>query len=256
MSRVYETLTVFGRDFHFEWECPGTWNDLSAAQLRKIIQLQQLGLPNLKYLALAVIVLLRVKYSLVKQVVLSKRLNDEYLLLADFLLDEKQYLTRNLIGRYRGFKTVSKWQEMVTKQYFIAETYLDLYLKTRDDLYLDHFMCAFYTKRKSFSEINEDMDYVLFKHWPKDVKLAVLTFYTGARQEFQANPNFKHAFKKGKGSSKALSQSLMKLRSQMAGNDLTKTNTIDATPLPEFFFQLNKDIEDAEQRSQQLSRRG
>lgn len=257
MSQVRQTLTLFKRDFHFLWSCPGTWNDLDAWQLRRIVALQQFGLSKLRFMALCVPILLKVKKSLVKQWVIGRTLNAEYLELARFLTDEKQLLTRNLIGSYRGFKTVSKWQEMVAKQYFVAEGYLAKYRETHDASWLNYFLCAFYiAPNKEFASIDEDKDYKLFINWPMDVKLSVLAFYVGARQEFQNSPNFSRAFKKGGSGRVNVIESLMKMRSNMAGNTLTQTKLIDATPLPELFFQLNKDIEDAEQRAQQLRSRG
>lgn len=256
MSQVNQIYTVFGRDFHFEWECPGKWNDLNSWQLRRIIALQQIGLPRLRFMALCVPILLNVRRSLVKQFVLGRTLNAEYLQLTDFLVSDEQYLTRNIIGRYRGLKTVKRWQDMVGRQYFIAEGYLDQYRQTQDAKWLDYFLCAFYAPDdQEFATVDEDVNCQLFKKWPMDVKLCILAFYAGSRREFQQVKQYKKAFKKGSGRGGSVAESLMKLRSQMAGNDLTKTKQIDATPLPELLFQLNKDIADAEQRTQQLSSR-
>jgi hypothetical protein len=248
MSKVYETLTVLGRDFHFEWECPGQWNGLNAWQLRRIINLQQMGLTPLQFLAFAVPVLLEVPKSLIKQFVLGRRINDEYLELSSFLLDKDQHLSKNVFATNRGFKAASKWQELYGKNFFAAEIYLNEYMKAKDPLMLDHFVASLYTTKDELHLVNPERDYHKFAKWPMEVKLAIVTFYTGCRIEFHAT--YPRVFKKGKGGSTGYGKGLLNLRSQLAKNDLAKTNGIDATPLPEMLFQLTKDIEDAQDKSQ------
>lgn len=200
-------------------------------------------------------ILLKTKKSLVKQWVISRRFNPDYLLLCNFLLEENEGLTQNTIGNYRGWHGISRWQDMFGKNFFSAEVYLDQYRQRQDPLMLDKLIASlYYRPLHAVYAVDSERDYDHFSKWPMDVKLSILTFYVGARKQMHAT--FKNVFKAGKSDKKVnAGREILKLRSQMAQNDLSKTDIIDRKPIAEILFQLEKDIEDAHKRAEQLSKR-
>lgn len=238
---------MFKRDFHFEWECPGSWNELSAWQLRRIARLEVLkGNPKL-YRLQAVLVLFRVQKSILRQFVFGQCFNNDYLLFADFLLEKDKYLTENPIAKYRGFTALNHWRHMPYMQWNMAEVFFSAYNESQKVEDLNKLVATLYTKAgKVYDDDQHNANYKRISKWPFDIKMAVYLWYYGSNQAMRAYAP--KVFKSGKGGKAGGSygNALVNLMLNMAKNDLTKQKEVAAAKMPLVLAQLEKDITDAE----------
>lgn len=172
---------------------PTQWNELTAMQLRKIVQ-----------------ILLGSDLLIPGQVKLFKILTgcswwnlwrigpweyDDKLYLTEFLLKENS-LTKNLIPQYRGlFGPADEFNNMIVSEFIFAEQFYALH-KNNEPTALDSLIATLYRPAKRFynRKLNKDGDIrkefndnVLpfytgkVSKWPMDVKLSILHWYEGCR---------------------------------------------------------------------------
>jgi len=183
-----------------EYSIPGCWNELTAAQLVEIMDACYVR----KYEPLTLLmkffkILIDVSYRTWRK--LKPEEIDELLYLVTFLFEEKTNLTKQLLPVYdRLYGPSDDIGNMLMGEFTFSEHY---FLKWKDDRTdddaLNHFVAAIYrpAKKNYDFRMNPDGDcrekfnqnisarYAddIISKWPLKIKLAIVTWYGGCRQQ-------------------------------------------------------------------------
>lgn len=241
--------------------CPGIWNELSFAQLRKIVMLEAQRLPVGEFLERAALVLFNIHWwNLKKRYVFSFLLSDEdqldLQLFGQFLLDRGK-LTINPQPIYRQHHGLHKWSQLELLEWVLAEGFYVNFTRSKDEDQLNKLVAVLYRpagtgdplsadatgdSRQPFNSNNVEARAKLISRWPLDVRLVALTFYEGIRS--QVNAALPKGGKKQSRNSN-YGQALMNMLHGLSDNDLTRLPAVAKMKLPVVISQLNKNLEDA-----------
>jgi hypothetical protein len=245
VSKLIDSYHLFGKEFQFEWECPGTWNELDTWQLRRIAAMEGKHLHHLQYDLKAFLILFKVRKSIWRSFLMQICFSPDYRLFADFLSDKDQYLTVNPILKFRGLEAVAHWKDMDYMQWTMAEYWFAEYGRTKATADLNKLVATLFSINGNYSDEQHNDLHQRVGRWPMDVRMAMLIFYAGSQQDMKKK--YPKVFKKrGGGSGGHYGKALSNLMLSMAKNDVSKMEEVGKVKAPIIMQQLEKNIEDAE----------
>lgn len=243
-----------------EYDCPGTWNELSFPQLIQIMNLQLRRLSLDDFLMQAALILFEVKGNMNKQWFFANNISDDdtdsIMLFGEFLTESGK-LNKNPAPVYQDYRGLLKWNQLELLEWVLCEGNYVRFAEKGDEESLNKLVAILYRaantvdplsidatgdEREPFNSNNVEARARVIAEWPKDVRLVILTFYEGIRAQVNA------ALPKGgkkRNKNANYGQSLLNMMHGLSNNDLTKLEEIAKTKLPVVISQLNKNLEDA-----------
>jgi len=186
-----------------EYTVPGEWNELTGTQLVQVMKVFHMPMEETKGQLLLFRILMNMawwKFLAIK----SPGLITAASVAVDFLTGNNT-LTKNVLPVYDGFCGPSdNMRNLKMAEFCFTESFCMAYKQSKDPLMLDKLVATLYRPRKKKYDVKKNpdgdlrepfndnlMEYysVQIGDWPIEVKLAILQFYEGCRNEkIKRNP--------------------------------------------------------------------